>query len=376
MTLLYEQKSQRLRQQILDEIRENLEEAETDMANFIHKTLQREDYIHPMTFHERAYLEKYLYQSIQCYDIIQDLIEDDEVTEIMVNGPKDIFYEKKGQLFPWEMKFYSEEQLMDLIQQIVGKYDKRVNASTPIVDTRLPDGSRVHIVLPPVSTNGPVLTIRKFTKENMGLSDLVRRGALPEWLAAYLVEKVRNKDSIFISGGTGSGKTTLLNALTEYISPKERVITIEDSKELSLKNCPNWVSLECKPPNLEGDGEITIRDLLKATLRMRPDRLVLGEVRGGECMDLLQLLNTGHSGSLSSGHANSCEDMLSRLETMALMGMELPILVIRRQIAAGIKVLVHMQRDQEGRRMVTTVKEVEKMEGEHICLKTIYISNI
>ena len=369
---MLEKQCQRLRGEILSKISENPQEAEKEIDSIIGETVRREEYLHPMTYKDREEIEKYLYQSLRCYGVIQDLIDDEEVTEIMVNGPKQIFYEKGGRIHPWELHFYSEEQLRDLIQQIVGHYDRRVNAADPIVDTRLPDGSRVHVVLPPVSVTGPALTIRKFTKKIMGLEALQESGTFPPWVRDYLSRAVQERKTIFISGGTGSGKTTLLNALTECISEEERVITIEDSKELVLKNCPNQVSLECKPPNMEGEGEITIRDLLKASLRMRPNRIIVGEVRGKECLDLLQALNTGHRGSISTGHGNSCEDMIHRLETMALMGMDMPIGAIRSQIACGIQLFIHMERDKEGKRYVEEIKTVKGVEKGKICLETVY----
>lgn len=365
-------RSEYLRKRVLEEINKRPVEAETDMDRFISEVLRKEDYIHPMSFGEREQMEKYLYQAICGYDVIQDLMDDESVTEIMVNGRNHIFFEREGRLYSWDAEFASEEQLRELIQQIVGRYDRRVNASTPIVDCRLPDGSRVHVVLPPVSTIGPVMTIRKFSKETLSLKNLAEGKMFPWWVGEYLSQAVKEGKNIFISGGTGSGKTTLLNALTECIPDNERIVTIEDSKELKINGCPNWVSLECKPANLEGDGEITIRDLLRAALRMRPDRIIVGEVRGEECLDLLQALNTGHRGSLSTGHGNSCEDMLRRLETMALMGMEIPILAIKNQIVGGIQLMIHLERDGDGRRKIVSVKRIKGMEGDAICLEEIY----
>lgn len=365
-------KGEYLKKKVLELVKVDASEEEGDIAEHITEVLRVEDYLHPMSFEERMQLEKYLIQAILGYDILQDLMDDESVTEIMINGTDRIFYEKHGQLFPWEERFSSEEQLRELIQQIVGRYDRRVNASTPIVDCRLPDGSRVHVVLPPVSTIGPVMTIRKFPSEIISLEKLAHLKMFPLWLGDYLVQAVQSGDNIFISGGTGSGKTTLLNALTEFIPSHERIVSIEDSKELHLKECPNWVSLECKPPNMEGDGEVTIRDLLKAALRMRPDRIIVGEVRGGECLDLLQALNTGHKGSLSTGHGNSCEDMLRRIETMALMGMEIPLSAIKNQIIGGIQLLVHLERGKDGQRRVVSVKRVKGLEGDTICLEEIY----
>lgn len=363
---------EQLRKKVLETIGEHPAEDENEVLKYISEVLRIEDYAHPVSYEERKQLEKYLYQAICRYGIIQDLVEDETVTEIMVNGTNHIFYEKNGKLYVWEREFSSEEQLRELIQRIVGRYDRRVNASSPIVDCRLPDGSRVHVVLPPVSTIGPVMTIRKFSHDFFDMKRLAQMGMFPAWVADYLSQAVRDRKNIFISGGTGSGKTTLLNALTEFIKEDERVITIEDSKEIQIKGCSNWVSLECKPANLEGEGELTIRDLLKAALRMRPDRIIVGEVRGGECLDLLQALNTGHKGSLSSGHGNSCEDMIRRLETMALMGMDLPINAIRNQIIGGVDLLVHLERDAQGKRKLISVKRIKGLEGERICLEEVY----
>lgn len=363
---------EQLRKKVLEIIGEHPAEDEKEVLKYISEVLRAEDYIHPISYEERKQLEKYLYQAICCYGIIQDLIEDESVTEIMINGTNHIFYERNGKLHVWEEEFSSEEQLRELIQQIVGRYDRRVNASSPIADCRLPDGSRVHVVLPPASTIGPVMTIRKFSREFFDLKRLAEMEMFPAWVADYLSQAVRDRKNIFISGGTGSGKTTLLNALTEFIKEDERVITIEDSKEIQIKGCANWVSLECKPANLEGEGEITIRDLLKAALRMRPDRIIVGEVRGGECLDLLQALNTGHRGSLSSGHGNSCEDMIRRLETMALMGMDLPMNAIRNQIVGGVDLLVHLERDTQGKRKLISIKRIKGLEGERICLEEVY----
>ena len=363
---------EQLRKKVLETIGEHPAEDENEVLKYISEVLRIEDYAHPVSYEERKQLEKYLYQAICRYGIIQDLVEDETVTEIMVNGTNHIFYEKNGKLYVWEREFSSEEQLRELIQRIVGRYDRRVNASSPIVDCRLPDGSRVHVVLPPVSTIGPVMTIRKFSHDFFDMKRLTEMGMFPAWVADYLSQAVRDRKNIFISGGTGSGKTTLLNALTEFIKEDERVITIEDSKEVQIKGCSNWVSLECKPANLEGEGELTIRDLLKAALRMRPDRIIVGEVRGGECLDLLQALNTGHKGSLSSGHGNSCEDMIRRLETMALMGMDLPINAIRNQIIGGVDLLVHLERDAQGKRKLISVKRIKGLEGERICLEEVY----
>ena len=284
------------------------------------------------SLNEKIYLRSRLFNSFRKLDILQELLDDDEIQEIMVNGCDNIFIEKNGQIIKNDVCFDDNEKLEDIIQQIVSRINRRVNTASPIVDARLEDGSRVHVVLPPIALNGPILTIRKFP-EPIDMESLIRYGSITREAAEFMKLIVSAGYNIFISGGTGSGKSTFLNALSEFIPSDERVITIEDSAELRIRHIPNLVRLETRNSNAGGDGEISMSMLIKACLRMRPDRIVVGEVRGKECMDMLTAMNTGHDGSLSTGHANSVEDMLSRLETMVLMGAELPLIAVREQIA-------------------------------------------
>lgn len=307
---------------------------------------------------ERGELRQELFNSVRRLDILQELIDDDSVTEIMVNGTDGIFIERGGRLTRWEKSFGSRERLEDIAQQIVGKCNRIVNESVPIVDARLENGARVNIVMPPVALNGPVITIRRFPDKPIQMEQLVRWGAVSREVVDFLEKLVCSGYNIFISGGTGSGKTTFMNALSNFIPKDERIITIEDNAELQLQGVKNLVRLEARNANAEGEKEITIRDLIRSSLRMRPDRILIGEVRGSEAIDLLQALNTGHDGSISTGHANSPEDMLSRLETMVLMGMEIPLPAVRRQIASGIDVIVHVGRLRDKSRKVMQILEV------------------
>ena len=300
------------------------------------------------------------------------IMADDDITEVMINGPEDIFIEKKGCLQKLDQSFESESRLEDIVQKIVGLAGREVNQANPIVDTRLPDGSRVNVVLPPIARNGATVTIRKFSKTPMTIEQLIKFGSITQDIANVLEKLIRAKYNIFICGGTGSGKTTFLNALSNYIPKEERVITIEDSAELQIVGIDNLVSLETRNANASGAGQITIRDLIKSSLRMRPERIVVGEVRGAEALDMLQAMNTGHDGSLSTGHANSCRDMMSRLETMVLMGMELPLTAIRSQIASGLDILVHLGRMRDKSRKVLTITEVTGMQEGEIVLKDLY----
>ena len=299
-----------------------------------------------------------LFNSIRKLDILQELIDDDSVTEIMVNGTEGIFLERNGRLLCWEKKITSKEKLEDMVQQIAGRCNRIVNESVPVADARLSDGSRVSLVLPPVALNGPVITIRRFPKNPIHMDRLVELGAVTTEAAAFLRALVRSGYNIFISGGTGSGKTTFLNALSDFIPKEERIITIEDNAELQIQGAENLVRLEARQANTEGKNSVTIRDLIKASLRMRPDRIVVGEVRGEEALDMIQSMNTGHDGSLSTGHANSPRDMLSRLETMILMAMELPLSAIRRQIASAGGILIHLGRMRDRSRKVMEIVEI------------------
>lgn len=317
---------------------------------------------HYISLEERNSIQRGIFNSLRRLDILQELLEDQEITEIMVNGADDIFVEKHGKLSRWDISFSAKERLEDVIQQIVSGCNRMVNETNPIVDARLEDGSRVNIVLAPVALNGPILTIRKFSKKPYTMETLVEFGSLSEETAYVLKKLVESKYNIFISGGTGSGKTTFLNALSSCIPRDERIITIEDSAELRLSNVQNLVSLEARNANIEGKNEITIRELIKTALRMRPDRIILGEVRDGAAVDLISAFDTGHDGSLSTGHGNNSKDMLARLETLFLMGLELPLLAVRKQIASAIDIMVHLGRLRDKSRHVLEISEVIETE--------------
>ncbi len=321
---------------------------------------------------ERQELGKSIFHAIRKMDILQELIDSDDITEIMINGTDNIFIEKAGRIRQWEKKFETKEKLEDVIQKIVAKCNRTVNEASPIADARLENGARVNIVLAPVALNGPIVTIRRFRDTPISMEDLMSFGSVSREAAADLEKLVIAGYNIFISGGTGSGKTTFLNALSQYIPSKERVITIEDSAELQLQGLPNLVRLETRNATMEGTRAISMRDLIRSSLRMRPDRIIVGEVRGGEAIDMLQALNTGHDGSLSTGHANSARDMLMRLETMTLMGMDLPLAAVRRQIAAGVDIIVHLGRLRDKSRRVLEIVEVTGYEDEEIHTRPLY----
>ena len=325
-----------------------------------------------LSLKEKVQLRQELFHSVRKLDVLQELIEDETVTEIMVNGPDAIFVERAGKLKKWDKTFTSGEKLEDVIQQIVGKCNRVVNESMPIVDARLDNGARVNAVIRPVALNGPILTIRRFPDTPITMEKLIALGSLPSECAEFLAALVRARYSMVIGGGTGSGKTTFLGALSNYIPPDERLITIEDNAELKIQGIANLVRLEAKMANMEGAASITIRDLIKTALRMRPDRIIVGEVRGGEAVDMLQALNTGHDGSLSTAHANSASDMLSRLETMTLMGVDLPLEAIRRQIASGVDILIHLGRMRDKSRKVLEITEICGFENHEIKTRTLY----
>ena len=304
--------------------------------------------------------------------MLQNIIDDDDVTEIMINGTDRIFIERNGRIFRYDEVFSSKERLDDLIQQMVSKVNRRVNEASPIADSRLSDGSRVNVVLEPVALDGPAVTIRKFPKETINMDKLIEFDSLTEEVAEFLSMLVVSGYNIFISGGTGSGKTTFLNALSGYIPKDERIITIEDSAELQIKGIGNLVRLEARQENSEGGNGVDIRQLIRAALRMRPDRIIVGEVRGGEALDMLQAMNTGHDGSLSTGHANSPRDMLIRLETMVLMGVDMPLPAIRGQISAGIDVIIHLGRLRDRSRRVLEIVEVLGIKNNEIETNTLY----
>ena len=323
---------------------------------------------------QRVSIAQQVYSSIRGFGLLDTIIKDDTITEVMINGPDNVFIEQNGRLFKLDKKFESQRRLEDVIQRIVGLAGREVNQANPICDTRLPDGSRVNVVLPPIALCGPTLTIRKFSKTPMTIEKLIEYGSITQEIADKLELLVRAKYNIFISGGTGSGKTTFLNALSNYIPHDERVITIEDSAELQITRVDNLVSLETRNANASGAGQITIRDLIKSSLRMRPERIIVGECRGGEALDMLQAMNTGHDGSLSTGHANSTEDMLSRLETMVLQGAAgLPLEAIRQQIASAVDIIIHLSRLRDRSRKTMEITEVVGYEKGKVLLNPLYV---
>lgn len=326
-----------------------------------------------LTIEEQVQLNNRIFSSIRGLGILDSIMDNDDITEVMINGPDNIFIEEKGELKKINEVFESEKRLEDIIQRIVGQSGREVNQANPIVDTRLPDGSRVNVVLPPISLSGPIVTIRKFSKTPMTMQQLLKYGSINEEVAKILERLVKAKYNIFVCGGTGSGKTTFLNALSNYIPKDERIITIEDSAELQIAGIDNLVSMETRNANATGTGEITMRDLIKSSLRMRPERIIVGEVRGAEALDMLQAMNTGHDGSLSTGHANSTEDMLSRLETMVLQGAAgLPLDAIRQQIASAVDIIIHLSRLRDHSRKTMEISEVLGYENGKIILNPIY----
>ncbi len=374
MNPFYLKVREEIRCSIMSKIDFSREVEDSEVLDLIdrHLTQSGKESILLLTLEERKRLRQDLFHSIRRMDVLQDLLEDPEVTEIMVNGPDNIFIEKAGKLSRYPGSFSSAQKLDDVIQQIVGASNRVVNTSSPIVDCRLANGDRVNVVLDPIAVNGPILTIRRFPQNPITIDDLLKFGSIPEDIAGFLGKCVRAGLNIFISGGTGSGKTTFLNVLSDCIDPGERVITIEDNAELQIRHVPNLVQMEARNANVEGCRPISIRELIKASLRMRPDRIVVGEVRGPEAIDMIQAMNTGHDGSMSTGHANSARDMLSRLETMILMGMDLPVPAIRGQLAAGIDLIVHLGRLRDRSRKLLEVAEVLGIEDGQIRLSTLY----
>lgn len=367
-----EREFKELKERVLAEVDLTRELSDEEICLLIEKCVEDYSHIRALTLKERELLEKTLFHSMRKFDAIQELLEDPAVTEIMVNGAEHIFYEKEGRLLESKSHFSSKEKLNDVIQQMAGNNNRMVNEASPIVDTRLPDGSRVNIVLEPVSIDGSAISIRKFPEKPILMENLIAIGSVSEEVAGFLRLLVESGYNIFVSGGTGSGKTTFLNALSQYIPREERIITIEDSAELQLVDKPNLVRLETRNANTEGVEPITIRDLIRTALRMRPERIIVGECRGAEALDMLQAMNTGHDGSLSTGHANSCRDMLSRMETMVLMGMELPLPAIRSQIASGIDILVHLGRLRDKSRKVLHIAEIAGLEHGEIKLHELF----
>lgn len=367
-----EVRRQALKERLLENIDYSRENSDEEICELIDGMLVKEGQERPLSLSERKRLRKELFHAVRKLDVLQELVDDPQVTEIMINGPDKIFVERNGRLSESGLHFDSEEKLQNVIQQIVSDCNRAVNEASPIVDARLRNGARVNVVLNPVALNGPIVTIRRFPDKPITMDDLVSFGSITEEVCEWLGRLVQAKYNIFISGGTGSGKTTFLNALSNYIPEEERIITIEDSAELQIKNIRNIVRMETRNANVEGCREITIRDLIKTSLRMRPDRIVVGEVRGGEAFDMMQCLNTGHDGSMSTGHANSSRDMLSRLENMVLMGIEIPLDAIRKQIASGIDIIVHLGRLRDKTRKVLEIVEVTGYEKGEILLSPLY----
>ena len=363
-----------IKQEIKKELLSDLEERQLSDTHLYQEIdtalLNRKE----LALREKLYLRTAVFDSFRRLDLLSELLDDPGITEIMINGPDEIFVEKKGQMEKWDKTFQSTEQLSDLIQQIVSRINRAVNTKSPIVDARLEDGSRVHVVLPPIALKGPTVTIRKFP-EPITMDKLIQLESLNEEAADFLKSLVRASYNIFISGGTNSGKTTFLNALSQYIPKNERIITIEDSAELQIQEVENLVSLESRNANAEGEGAISISDLIKASLRMSPNRIIVGEVRGKECLDMLNAMNTGHDGSISTGHGNSSRDMLRRMETMVLQGADLPLSSIRNMIASAIEIMVHLGRTKDHKRRVLEISEIIGVENEEVQLKKLYQYN-
>ena len=359
-----------LKQEIMQGFSYQYQMTDEEVAQIIDETIQKRAQVQPVTLREQLKLQRELFDSFRRLDILQELVDDPAITEIMVNGPKEVFVESGGKLGRWDKAFESKTQLLDLIQQIVGRVNRIVNTSTPIVSARLPDDSRVHVVLEPIAINGPILTIRKFP-EPMTMEKLLAYGSISEEAVELLKMLTADRYNIFVSGGTGAGKTSLLNALSEFIPGDERVVTIEDSAELNLSHIKNLVRMETREANAEGEGAIGIGDLIRESLRMRPDRIVVGEVRGKEALDMLQALNTGHGG-FSTGHGNSTKDMLSRLEVMSMMCESIPLLAIRSQIVSAIDIMVHVARMRDKSRKVVAIEEVDRIENGEIVLNSLF----
>ena len=362
----------KLRRHVYERLDIGRDVADSELYEVIDACIYDESRNNVISIRQKEELKQRLYNSIKKLDILQELLEDDSITEIMVNGSDSIFMERNGSIERWNKKFESENKLSDVAQRIAAMSNHMVNEASPIADTRLEDGSRVSIVLPPVAINGPIITIRKFFNKPITIDRLIELESITPEAAQFLEKLVKSRYNIFISGGTGSGKTTFLGALSNFIPSDERLITIEDNAELKIQGIENLVRLEAKMANTEGATSVTIRDLIKTALRMRPDRIVVGEVRGGEAVDMLQALNTGHEGSLSTAHANSAEDMLSRLETMTLMGVDLPLEAIRRQIASGVDILIHLGRMRDKSRKVLEITEICGFEDHEIKTRTLY----
>jgi len=363
---------ERIRKRVFECVEPDRDLEDNELYTYIDEAILQENKSSIISMSQREKYRIEIFNSMKRLDILQELLDDNSITEIMINGYRNIFVERFGKISKWEKEFQSKEKLEDIAQKIAGKSNRIVNESTPIVDTRLSDGSRVNIVLSPVAIEGPVITIRKFYKMPITIDKLIELKSVTKDVATFLENVVKAKYNIFVSGGTGSGKTTFLNALSNFIPDDERVITIEDSAELQINGVSNLVRLEARNANVEGSNAITIRELIRSSLRMRPDRILVGEVRGEEAIDMLQAMNTGHDGSLSTGHSNSPKDMLSRLETMVLMGMDMPVTAIRAQIASAIDIIVHLGRLRDKTRRVLEIVEVLEYKDGAIGMNVLY----
>ena len=362
-----------LKEEVLEALDLLEEVTDEQVLEVIDKVLKTSVLSRTMSLNERCALRQDLFHSIRRLDILEELLADDSVTEIMINGENGIFLEREGNLEAYTGEKISKERLEELVVRITGMSNRMINEASPLADARLGDGSRVHVAIAPIALDGIVVTIRKFPKQAITLEELLERESFNREVAEFLEKAVKAKYNIFVSGSTGSGKTTLLNVLSDFIPKNERIITIEDTAELQIRNLVNLVRLEARNSVVEGCKEITIRDLLRASLRMRPDRLVIGEVRGMETVDMLQAFNTGHQGSLSTGHGNSTKDMLYRLETMVLMGMEIPAVAVRRQLASGIDLMIHLGRLRDKRRVLLEISEIAGYENDEIMLNPIFL---
>ena len=368
-----EELKKQLREEVVTSFDYSEEITEEDLYRRIDQVIMQAAKGNFLTLEKKEQLRRELHASIRGLDILEEILSEDSITEIMINGAEDIFLEESGKIHRWSRKFESRQKLEDIVQLIVAKANRIVNEASPIVDARLSDGSRVNIILPPVALNGPIVTIRKFSKVPFTMERLTEIGAITAEAAEFLKALVEAKYNIFICGGTGSGKTTFLNALTAFIPGNERIITIEDAAELKVNGIENLVRLEVRNKNTEGMGEISIRELIRTSLRMRPDRIIVGEVRGAETIDMLQAMNTGHDGSLSTGHGNSTSDMLDRLETMVLLGSDIPLMAARRQIASAIDFMVHLGRLRDGRRCVLEITEILGCRDGEIELNPLFV---
>ena len=362
-----------LRQRLMEQMESRMQVEDEELRDLIDMAILEAAEGAYLPLKERLCLRKELFDSFRRLDILQELVDDPTITEIMVNGMNGIFLEKDGTLSRWENNFYSGERILDVIRQITGACNRAVNESQPIVDARLENGDRVHVVLPPVAVNGPIITIRRFPKEPMTMKRLLEMDSISQEEIDFLADAVRAGYSILVAGGTGSGKTTFLNALSEFIPEEERVVVIEDTAELQIQHVPNLVRLETRSAGTEDCKEISIRDLIRASLRMRPSRIIVGEVRGAEAFELLTCLNTGHDGSISTCHANSTKDTVARMETMVLMNRELPLQAIRRQIASGVDIIVYLGRLRDKSRRILEITEVTGMEGEQVELNPLFL---